>query len=380
MRDATDGGTIKPTARAIKLAAEKRALLNNPTRRTAIEYVERHAGNNLAEAILLNEIDVSTAQLYILEKYSPADIQRLAPLILECGSYQAALRKQQENTQLPQEDPQDIEAKLRAALKIRIATLIEDWGRARGEQWTPTAKPELFAMVDKASFAELKNLINFELKSARDLERIDDSVIRELIEGHDKHKLGSIADMLARRREREKSEKPPPRKEALEAIEQIIAVIGEDSYRDVLRGRPTRDLLLEDFNERDLIDWAFPVSELRTRQIWKQLPSYLRDLRATIKWVDKHRVTALNIFDIATWKGPMAGSEEFRFKSGGVLFTISIEKALTAKYDRAHFPPIEKAIQDYEQRDKSALLVKAVKDAAFADDDELKRQLAELEI
>jgi hypothetical protein len=87
MREATQDGTVKPTARAIKLAAAKRELEKGTFLRDSINQIRRHCGDKLADAILLQEIDISTEQIYTLAKQAPVDLAALVPRILEAKRF-----------------------------------------------------------------------------------------------------------------------------------------------------------------------------------------------------------------------------------------------------------------------------------------------------
>jgi hypothetical protein len=72
----------------------------------------------------------------------------------------------------------------------------------------------------------------------------------------------------------------------------------------------------------------------------------------TIEVVDTERTTALNINDMAAWKSPMGGPEEFYFRaSNGLLFTVKIEHptGVLGQCDRERFLSIEEAIRRYSR-------------------------------
>jgi hypothetical protein len=122
----------------------------------------------------------------------------------------------------------------------------------------------------------------------------------------------------------------------LKAIEMILAVIG-NGLREFLAG----------FSERDLIDWAFPESVTRTRQIFRSFDP-TRSLRKTIEVVDTERTTALNVHDLAAWKGPKAGTEQFY--QIGLFFSVSITSAVALPAEnRSRFLDIEEAIRRYSR-------------------------------
>jgi hypothetical protein len=143
-------------------------------------------------------------------------------------------------------------------------------------------------------------------------------------------------------------DKPPLTlsEKGLAAIEIILAVIGNGL-------KEPREFLAQ-FAERDLIDWAFPESVLRTRQILRSF-SPTTSLRKTIEVVDTERLTALNVHDISAWKSNMGGAEQFYFRGPTrLLFTLSIESPINvlselSERDRARFLDIDEAIRRYSR-------------------------------
>ena len=87
MREATQDGTVKLTARAIKLAAAKRELERNTFLRDAINQIRRHGSEKLADAILLQEVKIDTPEIYKLGKQAPTDLIALAPKILKAKRF-----------------------------------------------------------------------------------------------------------------------------------------------------------------------------------------------------------------------------------------------------------------------------------------------------
>jgi hypothetical protein len=133
----------------------------------------------------------------------------------------------------------------------------------------------------------------------------------------------------------------------LKAVEMILAVIGE----------PRREFLAQ-FAERDLIDWAFPESVLRTRQIFRSFDP-LQSLRKTIEVVDTERTTALNVHDLAAWKSNVAGTEQFYFKGYqiGLFFSVSIAGAVSLPAEnRSRYLDIEGAIRRYSRGTHGGLI------------------------
>jgi hypothetical protein len=106
MREATQGGTVEPTTRAIRLATAKRELEKNAFRRDSINQIRRHGGDKLADTILLQEIDISIEQTHKLAQQTKDDLAALAPKILEAKRF-------------PLTDP---EAALRNRLRSLVAT------------------------------------------------------------------------------------------------------------------------------------------------------------------------------------------------------------------------------------------------------------------
>jgi hypothetical protein len=138
-----------------------------------------------------------------------------------------------------------------------------------------------------------------------------------------------------------KKDKPSMSEKGLAATEIILAVIGN--------GLKEPRKYLAQFAERDLIDWAFPESVVRTRQIWRSW-NPTRSMSKTIETVDAERTSTLNVRDMSAWKSSMAGPEMFYIKdSRGLLFTVRIESptGVLGQRNRERFLSIDEAIRRY---------------------------------
>jgi hypothetical protein len=433
------------TERANKLATAKLALEKQPFMRDAINQIARHGGEELADAIRLQEIDIGTEQIYTLAKHAPDKLVALAPRILEAkrfpltpsgsdaptqtrkealGQYltkiaeicsERFVRKLKDGEILPTADDvklfgeldiqdmgefepwilkgltfqeaRDRQAeeqvkKLKAKLQTKLRTLFAEWlAKAKLGSRADQYRDALYKAVDKATYDELRGFAGFnpQTETDIDLEQIDPQKIKEAIKichEHNKDKGSSqdveisFHDILAIRSNSTPTTQAPgsgkdmeplseKRSEAIRQLNAILCDVIADPHQ-----------YFSNSSERDLVDWAFPESVLRTRQIWRS-QSATESLHLTIKKVDTERLSALNVHDLAAWKSNMSGPEEFYFRGPrGLLFTLKIESPTgvlceLSERDKERFLSTEEAIRRYSR--EHGHLVNATVPAADSD-------------
>lgn len=119
-----------------------------------------------------------------------------------------------------------------------------------------------------------------------------------------------------------------------------------------------------------MIDWAFPESVARTRQIWQSY-SPTQSLRKTIEQVNTERLTALNVHDLANWKSNMGGTEQFYFRGYqiGSFFSVSITSADSLPRENwSRYLDIDEAIRRYSRGAHNRLINQPAEDIDFTFD------------
>jgi hypothetical protein len=247
-------------------------------------------------------------------------------------------------------------------LTAAILKVLISW--PKGTQWVNENSHAICAMGKECAPQDLFALLDFDPTSRQigELTQADfQEVAREVITRFEQG-TKSIAEVLALRSEGPKqtdsqssgedrstpqapepdNDKPELSEKGQEALKRLIDILGENQRE-----------YLSKFSERDLFNWAFPESVLRTRQIWQShIATVTRSLTETIKAVDAQRLAALNVHDIATWKTSVVGAEKFCFRAyaEGLFFDVSITNAVfLPPENRDRFLDIEEAIRRYSR-------------------------------
>jgi hypothetical protein len=288
-------------------------------------------------------------------KLKPTERGELAPYVLPHSTFQEALDRQAEAHQ------EKLKTKLQNKLRALFLRDVSKWINDQGE--IDRYKDALCKAVDKATYEQLTEFAEFspETETDIDLEQIDPLSIKEAImvchernKGNASHQEDEISfkDILAARANSTPvsqtpgscKDKEPLSEDGIAAVQRLSAVLGKDM------ANPYE--YFSKYSERDLVEWAFPESVLRTRQI-RLSRTATESLHQTIQKVDTERMTALNIHDLAAWKSSTSGPEEFYIRvPSGLLFTLRIESPTgvlseLTKRDKERFLSIEEAIRRY---------------------------------
>jgi hypothetical protein len=173
MHKATKGGTVESTSRSIRLAAAKRELQdhNQTWMRDSISLIRRHGSDELADAILVQEVKISVEEIHKLAnlaKQARPDLATLAPQIVAAGRF-------------PLTDQETTEFKLRNKLRSLVAEVIKRWEPDIGQANIDRSRPALQKAITEAPYRDLVALIGFEPDSEEDFEDIDRERINEAI-------------------------------------------------------------------------------------------------------------------------------------------------------------------------------------------------------
>jgi hypothetical protein len=396
---------------AEKMSVSKRSVNRELARDAArLQYREQIASRLSGEKPLeeffekldQGEILSGPSDLKLFAELPSGRMNQLLKHVLKTATFREAQDREEE------EEARKLEPALRSELRKLLSKGLDTWkdpatGLSVPPYLIPSYRDALYKAVEQASYNELAQFIGFTPFSKEDRDRIDREKINEGINvchylnkdvrGNEVAKI-SIKDILdfraksipsgdgqseaqapesskekantasgavcppaeegfrdtqeaqqraaePRHKEHEKP-KPPLSEEGLKALERLIDILGVNQ----------REFLLK-FAERDLIDWAFPESVLRIRQIWRsKIATVTRSLRETIKTVDAERLTALNVHDLAAWKSNVARTEEFCFRGYeiGSFFSVSITSAAALPAEnRTRFLDIDEAIRRYSR-------------------------------
>jgi hypothetical protein len=319
------------------------------------ERIGKVCGEDFLQKLDEGEILTGPSDLKLFAGLERARMKELAPFVVKSATF-----KQAQNEEAEQEADE-----LPSVLRIRLQALFSQrlesarLGSLKLGARTDQYKAAFQKAIAEVTCDELTAFIGYRPATKADLDKIDSGKIDAEIQRcheHNKNLPGnqevhiSFKDILSARPEsgdgQSGKDKEPMSEKGLAATEIILAVIGN--------GLKEPRQFLAQFAERDLIDWAFPKSFLRTRQIWRTFTP-LRSLRKTIEVVDTERLTALNICDLAAWKSNMAGPEVFYIEdSRGLLFMVRIEHPTGAfcelsERDKERFLNIEEAIRRYSR-------------------------------
>jgi hypothetical protein len=342
----------------------ERGLAQEAARLQQRQKIAEICDEHFLQKLDAGEILTGLSDVKLFAELTPKRMRELAPFVLQVSTFRAAQDSEEE------QESRKLEAKLRNRLRDLFAQGLE---RASLGSSAARYKSALYNAVAEGTYIELTEFIAFSPQAQIDLNEIDPEKIDEAIGVCDRLNRDkpsnqeaeiSIKDILAPRvnstpsskgggstleapergkgRENENSESPLSDK-GLKAIEIILAVIG-NGFKE------SREFLAQ-FSERDLIDWAFPESVARTRQIWRSF-SPLESLRKTIETVDTERKTALNVHDLAAWKSNVVGTEQFYFRGyqTGLFFSLSITSAVSLPAEnRSRFLDIEEALRRYSR-------------------------------
>jgi hypothetical protein len=284
-------------------------------------------------------------------------MKQLLKHVLKTSTFREAQDQEEE------EESRKLQTKLRTRLQALFSQVL-DQARPKLGSGSEDYKAAFQKAIAEATCDELLSFAAVE--PGADLSQINLHLIDEAIEvchERNKDKRGrevaaiSFHDILELRAEAipfgdDQSTPPAPEQDkgkpllsekGAEALEQLITVL-RNNIAD-------RNQYFAKCSERDLLNWAFPESVLRTRQIRLSMTG-IGSLHKIIQQVDIKRTTALNIDDIATWKSSSSGPEEFYFTiPNGLLFTVKIESRTGAlgQRDTVRFLDIDEAIRRYSR-------------------------------